>query len=52
MKEAKNRKLLELHLGPIRTNCYLMIRTDKKEALIIDPGDERLLWRQNSQKKA
>ena len=39
MKEAKNRKLLELHLGPIRTNCYLMIRTDKKEALIIDPGD-------------
>ena len=39
MKEAKNRKLLELHLGPIRTNCYLMIRTDKKEVLIIDPGD-------------
>ena len=39
MKEAKNRKLLELHLGPIRTNCYLMMRTDKKEALIIDPGD-------------
>ena len=39
MSEAKKMKLVELHLGPIRTNCYLMIQTEKKEALIIDPGD-------------
>ena len=39
MSEAKKMKLVELHLGPIRTNCYLVIQTEKKEALIIDPGD-------------
>lgn len=33
MSEAKKMKLVELHLGPIRTNCYLMIQTEKKEAL-------------------
>ncbi len=39
MSEAKKMKLVELHLGPIRTNCYLVIQMEKKEALIIDPGD-------------
>ena len=39
MSEAKKMKLVELHLGPIRTNCYLVIQKEKKEALIIDPGD-------------
>ena len=39
MSEAKKMKLVELHLGPIRTNCYLVIQTEKKEALIVDPGD-------------
>ena len=27
-------------LGPIQTNCYLMINTATKEALIVDPGAE------------
>ena len=39
-------KLVGSVLGPIRTNCYLMIQTEKKEALIIDPGTEQLPWRQ------
>ena len=28
MSEAKKMKLVELHLGPIRTNCYLVIQTE------------------------
>ena len=40
MKEAKNRKLLELHLGPIRTNCYLKILTDNKKDLDVKIGSE------------
>ncbi len=51
MSEAKKMKLVELHLGPIRTNCYLMIQTEKKEALIIDPGTERLTWRRSLRKR-
>ena len=27
-------------VGPVRTNCYIVYRKDKSEAVIVDPGDE------------
>ena len=29
----------QMLLGALRTNCYLMIRQDTKETLIVDPAD-------------
>lgn len=32
MSEAKKMKLVELHLGPIRTNCYLVNSDGEKRS--------------------
>ena len=32
-------KLLQRVLGPVMTNCYILIDKDNKEAVIIDPAD-------------
>ncbi|HQL65760.1 MAG TPA: MBL fold metallo-hydrolase [bacterium] len=32
-------KILQLVVGPVQTNCYIVF-SDKKNAVIIDPGDE------------
>lgn len=40
-------KLLRFVVGPVCTNCYLLINQERKELLIIDPGEqEDLLERQ------
>lgn len=36
-------KIRKLIVGPIRTNCYIVNRSESKEAVIIDPGDEAFL---------
>lgn len=33
-------KLYRMPLGPIGTNCYIVVHEPTKEAFIIDPGDE------------
>lgn len=33
-----NIKILHFVLGPVATNCYIMINTETKEAIIIDPA--------------
>lgn len=35
-----NIRIKKLVVGPVRTNCYIAYIEDKKEAVIIDPGDE------------
>ena len=40
-------KLLRFVVGPVCTNCYLLINQERQELLIIDPGEqEDLLERQ------
>lgn len=34
-----NLEIIQMHLGPIRTNCYLAVNRTTREALIIDPAD-------------
>ncbi len=35
-----NIRVKKLTVGPVRTNCYIVYKKDRKEAVIIDPGDE------------
>ncbi|MFV0344429.1 MAG: MBL fold metallo-hydrolase [Anaerocolumna sp.] len=35
-------RIITLVLGPVRTNCYLLINEDTKETIIIDPADNAL----------
>ena len=35
-----NIRVKKLTVGPVRTNCYIVYKEDRKEAVIIDPGDE------------
>ena len=32
-------EIRQMHLGPIRTNCYLAVNKETKEVLIVDPAD-------------
>ena len=33
-------KIMQMELGPLGTNCYIIINEETKEALVIDPGAE------------
>ena len=35
-----NIRVKKLVVGPVRTNCYIVYQEDRKEAVIIDPGDQ------------
>ncbi|MDO4479222.1 MAG: MBL fold metallo-hydrolase [Lachnospiraceae bacterium] len=35
-----NFRLYALQVGPIRTNCYLIVHEDTQEIIVVDPGDE------------
>ena len=32
-------EVLKLRVGPLRTNCYLIISNE--EAIVVDPGDDK-----------
>lgn len=43
-------QILEYNVGDIGTNCYLMVNTDTKETIIVDPGgDAQMLKRHITQ---
>ncbi|MCI8668765.1 MAG: MBL fold metallo-hydrolase [Lachnospiraceae bacterium] len=33
-------RVKKIIVGPVRTNCYIVYQKDRREAVIIDPGDE------------
>lgn len=33
-------QIIRITVGPLMTNCYLVVEPESKEALVIDPGDE------------
>lgn len=35
-----NREIKRFTLGPVNTNCYVLINKDTKECLVFDPGDK------------
>lgn len=35
-----NREIKQFTLGPVNTNCYVLINKDAKECLVFDPGDK------------
>lgn len=37
--QFENMNLYTLVLGPVRTNCYVLLNTKTKEAVIVDPAD-------------
>ena len=46
MAEGSKIKMRALVVGPISTNCYLILNTETNEIILIDPGDEsdRLIY--------
>ncbi|WP_310602617.1 MBL fold metallo-hydrolase [Anaerosporobacter sp.] len=41
--KAGNMEISTCVVGPIRTNCYVLINEDSKECIIVDPGDQAMV---------
>ncbi len=39
-KMADNMKMKQFVVGPVQTNCYVVINTETQECIVVDPGDK------------
>ncbi len=43
MQKEKNYSIEKFKVGPLRTNCYVIVNDSRKECVLVDPGDNAAL---------